>query len=46
MGRDDRRCDSCGWTVPPHAPGCAVVEANRRKEAELKRPKRPPAKPI
>lgn len=41
MGRDDRRCDACGETVPPHAPSCPIVEANRLKEAKLKKVGKP-----
>lgn len=33
------RCDVCASTVPPHAPGCDIVEANRRKAAPAARPK-------
>lgn len=45
MGRNDRRCDACGWRVPPHAPDCAIVAAERVKAAAAKAQRRPRRKP-
>ena len=45
MGRDDSRCDACGWTVPPHAPDCGIVAAERAKAAATasRKPRRKPS---